>query len=224
MKKLFFILVAMFVAFQATSQEFLKVEDVTYVKCCTLEDHGGFFSRAKCSEMNFPRAILSDGTVLAPFGSHIRYGYIAKSPGGKMRDIKTNLTNITVISLKQGDLIYHTGDYYWYEYKKPQKQVVIKTVNIRRIEGAYQGSIQGDFAYNSFLAFVSLLGGGGRGKAKGSLSGSFQGGAYTVANVTFTDGTHTSILMTQDGFWYEAKPGMKVNVSKLRDATIYELL
>ena len=222
MKKLFFILVAMFVAFQATSQEFLKVEDVTYVKCCTLEDHGGFFSRAKCSEMNFPRAILSDGTVLAPFGSHIRYGYIAKSPGGKMRDIKTNLTDGR--RLKQGDLIYHTGDYYWHETKKFQKQVIIKTATIREVNGAYNGSISGSFGYNSFFAFVSLLGGGGGGKAKGSLSGSLQGGTYTVANVTFTDGSHASILVTQDGFWYEAKPGMKVNVSKLRDATIYELL
>jgi len=223
MKKILFILIAMLVAFQATSQEFLKVEDVTYKKSC-VADHSkdGLFSSTPHNEKNFAVVILSDGTVLAPWGSHIGYGYTAKPPREKFRDIKTNLTDGR--RLKQGDLIYHTGDYYWHETKKFQKQVVIKNVVIREIKGAYSGSINGSFGYNSFFAFVSLLGGGGGGKAKGSVSGSFQGGTYTVANVTFTDGSHASILVTQDGFWYEAKPGMKVNISKLRDATIYELL
>ena len=222
MKKLFFILVAMFVAFQATSQEFLKVEDVTYEKSCVV-DHSkdGLFSWTPHNKKNFAVVILSDGTVLAPY-DNIRVGYTAKSPREKSRDIKTNLTDGR--RLKQGDFIYHTGDYYWHETKKFQKQVIIKPATIREVNGAYNGSISGSFGYNSFFAFVSLLGGGGGGKAKGSLSGSLQGGTYTVANVTFTDGSHASILVTQDGFWYEAKPGMKVNVSKLRDATIYELL
>ncbi len=218
MKKLFFILIAMLVAFQATAQEFLTVEDVTYVNCCAKT---GDHMRWSCNKKPFAKVILSDGTVLAPYDK-IMYGYTAKSPREKSRDIKTNLTDGR--RLKQGDLIYHTGDYYWHETKKFQKQVVIKNVVIREIKGAYSGSINGSFGYNSFFAFVSLLGGGGGGKAKGSVSGSFQGGTYTVANVTFTDGSHASILVTQDGFWYEAKPGMKVNVSKLRRTTIYELL
>ena len=218
MKKFIISLIALIFSLEVGAQEFLTVEDVAYVNCCAKTgDHW----RWSCNEKPFAKVILSDGTVVAP-NNEILYGYTAKSPGEKSRSIKTNLTDGR--RLKQGDLIYHTGDYYWHETKKFQKQVVIKNVVIREIKGAYSGSINGSFGYNSFFAFVSLLAGGGGGKAKGSASGSFQGGTYTVANVTFTDGSHASILVTEDGFWYEAKPGMKVNVSKLRKATIYELL
>ena len=219
MKKFMILLIALIFSLEIGAQEFLKVENVVYCKCCAVKE-----THFKCKkEKLFAQVILSDGTTLYPGGIHVHWvGYEAKSPGGKTREITTNLTDGR--RLKRGDLIYHTGNYYWHETKKFQKQVVIKTAVVREINGAYSGSISGSFGYNSFFAFVSLLGGGGGGKAKGSISGNFQGGAYTVANVTFTDGSHASILVTQDGFWYEAKPGMKVNVYRLRDATIYELL
>lgn len=229
MKKFIILLIALIFSLEVGAQEFLTVEDVTYGKICVADHSKTCPFRPSATvphkKKEFAKVILSDGTSLCPVENH--YGspcmlYKAMPYGEKLKDIKTNLTDGR--RLKQGDLIYHTGDYYWHETKKFQKQVVIKNVVIREIKGAYNGSINGSFGYNSFFAFVSLLGGGGGGKAKGSVSGSFQGGTYTVANVTFTDGSHASILVTQDGFWYEANPGMKVNVSKLRRTTIYELL
>ena len=201
--------ITMLTSFGASAQEFLRVEDVTYC-----EERVAIL---RTETVSVPQITLSNGTTIVGYRSGEDF-YVDQFDGNLVR-IRTNIRNKPQLNVKRGDLFFHTGNYYWKESKKLQKQLEIEKIVIREINGAYGGTIRGNFGYNSFFTIV-----GGGGDAKGSLSGSFKGGTYTVANVTFTDGSHASILVTQDEFWLEAEPGMKVNVFTLRDTKIYELL
>ena len=201
MKKLFFILVAMFVAFQATSQEFLTVEH------SWIDKHG------------YPGVRLSNGVEVFHLGGDSKGSFYSSS---RKETCRTNFKKRT--KYPKGAIIYHQGTIYEFEKIIPRGTYTITKVSTREINVETQAHINGAFSYNSFLAFISAFGGGGGGKAKGSFSGSMQGGTKTVVNVFFGDGKYASITAAEDPIWLEAKPGMKIEHYTVRDVNLYKLI
>ena len=201
MKKLFFILIAMLIAFQATSQEFIKIE------WCRLDKNNHWI-------MHFAD------------GSEIYYYYddgYHRFCNGKHYRVTTNFKWHESYNPKNG-VIWHSGNTYTYEPIVYRDTYTIKKAVTREVNVETQANINGTFSYNSFFAFVTVLGGGGGGKAKGSISGSMRGGTKTVVNIFFGEGKYASIVAADDPIWLEAKPGMKVKHYTVRDTNLYELI
>ncbi len=200
MKKLFFILIAMSFALSAFSQEFIKIEE------CHRDKNAHWVMH------------LADG-------SKIYYcdGCIAYHHGVKHHNIKTNFWGHESYDPENG-VIWHSGNVYKYEYIVRRGTYTITKAVTREVNVETQANINGTFSYNSFFAFITALGGGGRGKANGQISGSMRGGTKTVVNVFFGDGKYASIIAAEDPIWLEAKPGMKIEHYTVRDVNLYKLI